>query len=76
MTLAYDGSGFFGWQKQHPPDAPPMRTVQQVVEDALIRLFKQPIILTGASRTDTGVHAKGQVASFDVTSPIPIERRP
>lgn len=74
MTLAYDGANFHGWQKQHPPDQAPLRTVQQVVEDALIDLFKQPIILTGASRTDTGVHAEAQVAMFDVATPIPAER--
>lgn len=74
MILAYDGSTFHGWQKQHPPGHAPLRTVQQVVEDVLIDLFKQPIVLTGASRTDTGVHAQGQVAMFDVATPIPVDR--
>lgn len=74
LTIAYDGSGFHGWQKQHPPESEPLRTVQQVVEDALKDLLKQRINLLGASRTDAGVHAKGQVAQFDAASPIPLER--
>lgn len=74
MILAYDGSGFHGWQKQHPPGQTPLRTVQQVIEDTLIDLFKHPVVLTGASRTDTGVHAQGQVAMFDVATPIPVDR--
>ncbi len=74
LVIAYDGSAFHGWQKQEPPDAPPLRTVQGVLQDALIRVLRQPISLIGASRTDAGVHARGQVAHFDADSPVPIER--
>lgn len=74
LTLAYDGSGFHGWQKQAPPGGPPLRTVQGVVEDVLKVLLKQRINLVGASRTDAGVHAKGQVAQFDAATPIPTDR--
>lgn len=77
LTIAYDGSAFHGWQKQEPPGEEPLRTVQGVVEDALVRLLGQPrdvINLTGASRTDSGVHALGQVAHFDADTAIPIER--
>lgn len=74
LLIAYDGSAFHGWQKQEPPDAPPLRTVQGVLHDAMIRLFKQPINLVGASRTDSGVHARGQVAHFDAQSRVPVER--
>lgn len=74
LLIAYDGSGFHGWQKQEPPDAPPLRTVQGVMHDALVRVLRQPISLIGASRTDAGVHARGQVAHFDADSPVPIER--
>lgn len=74
LVLAYDGSAYHGWQKQHPPDAAPLRTVQQVVEDTLIRVMRQPVELIGASRTDAGVHAEGQVAHFDAATPIPLER--
>lgn len=58
LTLQYDGERFRGWQVQ-PTD----RTVQGVVEEALARLSGAPRSLVGAGRTDTGVHATGQVAS-------------
>lgn len=74
LLIAYDGSGFHGWQKQELPDAPALRTVQGVMHDALVRLFKQPINLVGASRTDSGVHAHGQVAHFDAESRVPVQR--
>jgi tRNA pseudouridine38-40 synthase len=75
LTLAYDGLAFHGWQKQEPPPpAPPLRTVAGVVEDRLRRVLQQPIVLTGASRTDAGVHARGQVAHFDALPLIPLER--
>ena len=77
LTVAYDGTDFHGWQKQEPidPDAPPpkpgeeptriqMRTVQHVVEQAVRQVVREPVALMGASRTDSGVHANGQVASF------------
>ncbi len=74
LTLAYDGTLFHGWQKQQPPGGTPLRTVAGVVEEALARLLRQPIVLRGASRTDAGVHAVGQAAVFDAASPIPVER--
>lgn len=74
LTIAYDGAYFHGWQKQEPPDRPPLRTVAGVVEDRLRRVMQQPIVLTGASRTDTGVHALGQVAHFDAYPRVPQER--
>lgn len=57
LTLQYDGSGFHGWQVQ-----PGLRTVQGELETALSRLANRPITTTAAGRTDTGVHATGQVA--------------
>jgi len=77
LTLAYDGAAFFGWQKQEPPGLEPMRTVQGVVEAALVRLLGTPseqLKFFGASRTDSGVHAIGQVAQFDADTPIPLEK--
>lgn len=74
IKLAYDGSDFHGWQRQEPPNAQPLRTVQGVVESALVRLLGQPIDLVGASRTDAGVHALGQTAHFDAATPIPPDR--
>jgi len=76
LTLAYDGTLFHGWQRQHPPDREPLRTVQGVLENTLRDLLRQPITTLGASRTDAGVHAKGQVAQFDAAQPIPVDRLP
>lgn len=74
LTIAYDGTLFHGWQKQEPPGSEPLRTVAGVVESTLVRVLRQPIRLVGSSRTDAGVHARGQVAHFDAINPIPIER--
>jgi tRNA pseudouridine38-40 synthase len=74
LTIAYDGAKFHGWQKQHPPGEAPLRTVAGVVEETLQRLVGQPINLYGASRTDAGVHAHGQLAHFDAATRIPVER--
>lgn len=59
-TLAYDGSAYNGFQVQ--PDVP---TIQGEVEAALETILKVPTTLYGAGRTDTGVHATGQVVAFD-----------
>ncbi len=59
LKLAYDGGAFRGWQKQ-----PGQITVQGAIEDALRALLGKPYTLHGASRTDAGVHALAQVASF------------
>jgi tRNA pseudouridine38-40 synthase len=65
LTLAYDGTDFEGWQRQR--DGETSRTVQGVLEAALARLAGDARVpVTGAGRTDTGVHALGQVASFDL----------
>lgn len=74
LTIAYDGTNFHGWQKQEPPDGKPLRTVQGIVESTVIRTLGQPVNLVGASRTDAGVHALGQVAQFDAATRIPTER--
>ena len=65
VTLAYDGSDFAGWQVQ--PDVP---TVQGLVAQACRRILGEPVKITGASRTDAGVHALRQVASFTTTSSL------
>lgn len=73
LTLAYDGAQFHGWQRQTTPQGQVLRTVQGVVEQALQRLCGQPIHVIGASRTDAGVHARGQVAHFDAVCRVPVE---
>ncbi|MDR2157858.1 MAG: tRNA pseudouridine(38-40) synthase TruA [Holosporaceae bacterium] len=60
ITVEYDGTPFFGWQRQKGLD-----TVQERLENAVFPLTKKPTILYGAGRTDAGVHAVGQVAHFD-----------
>jgi tRNA pseudouridine38-40 synthase len=59
IILSYDGTDYFGWQRQ-----PDKRTVQGLVEDAVARLAGKSINVHGAGRTDAGVHALGQAASF------------
>jgi tRNA pseudouridine38-40 synthase len=66
LDIEYDGSGFRGWARQ-----PGQRTVQGELETALETVLREPIELTVAGRTDTGVHALGQVASFETTSEPP-----
>jgi len=63
MHMAYDGGDYCGWQIQANE-----KTVQQVLEHALSTLLKQEIAVTGAGRTDTGVHASHFVAHFDLNS--------
>ena len=67
--MAYDGTEFSGWQTQ-----PERRTVEGVLNAALCRLTGEKISVIGASRTDAGVHARGNVAVFDTMSPVPPER--
>ncbi len=74
LTIAYDGTEFHGWQRQEPADAPPLRTVQGVVQEAVRDLLRQPVEVVGASRTDSGVHAVGQVAAFTADVRIPLAR--
>ena len=67
LVLEYDGTNYHGWQRQ-----PNLPTVQGVVEDAISQLTNSSIQIIGAGRTDTGVHAEGQVANFQINSSIPI----
>src|SRR5947209_16300797 len=69
LTLEYDGTGFRGWAVQ-----PGERTVEATLRDALERVFAGWSQLAVAGRTDTGVHALGQVASADVEGGPPLDR--
>jgi len=63
LDIAYHGAGFHGWQIQ-----PEHRTVQGVLRRELTRLIGRPVTPVGAGRTDTGVHARGQVAHLDLAT--------
>lgn len=69
LTVSYDGTNYAGWQLQENAVA-----VQQRVEEALEKLIHTPIRVTGASRTDAGVHALGQRFHFDTFSRIPADK--
>jgi tRNA pseudouridine38-40 synthase len=62
MTIEYDGSNYVGWQRQ---DNGP--SVQGAVEKAILALTREPALIRGAGRTDSGVHARGQVAHVDLS---------
>lgn len=68
LVMAYDGTEFSGWQVQ--PDTP---TIQSELASAIGRVTGEKVLPQGSGRTDAGVHALGQVASFATQSPIPAE---
>lgn len=65
LTIAYDGKGYCGWQRQ-----PNALSIQEVLEQALKTYLKEDIRIVGAGRTDAGVHAKGQVAHFRIAKTV------
>lgn len=71
LTLSYDGTNYHGFQIQQNAV-----TIQAKLESALQTIFGEPIRITAAGRTDTGVHALGQVVNFQVDTRIPLERLP
>jgi tRNA pseudouridine38-40 synthase len=68
LDIEYDGSGFSGWAAQ-----PGLRTVQGELETALETVLRERVELTVAGRTDAGVHARGQVASFRTAAAVPAD---
>lgn len=66
LTVAYDGTAYSGWQLQ-----PNGVTIEEILNRTLSELLKEPVFIIGASRTDSGVHALGNVAVFDTESRIP-----
>ena len=69
MVLAYDGTSYHGWQRQRS-----VSTIVGELERSFKEVFNKDITIVGASRTDAGVHALGQVARFFLEDPLP-ERR-
>lgn len=69
LTVAYDGTNYCGWQIQKNGI-----TVEEVLNKALSRFFGEEIAVIGASRTDSGVHAMGNVAVFDAETAVPPEK--
>lgn len=65
LTLAYDGTAYAGWQVQ-----PGQETLQETLEAALAKITGEMVRVTASGRTDSGVHALGQVVSFDTESPL------
>ncbi|MBR2384625.1 MAG: tRNA pseudouridine(38-40) synthase TruA [Clostridia bacterium] len=69
IKIEYDGTGYCGWQIQ-----PNQKTVQEEIEIAIEKLTGSKSSVTGSGRTDSGVHALGQIAHFDTTSTIPADK--
>lgn len=69
LTVAYDGTAYCGWQLQ-----PGKETIESVLNRCLSELTREAIEVIGASRTDSGVHALGNIAVFDTDSSIPAEK--
>jgi len=69
LTIQYDGSNYSGWQRQKDK-----RTIQEEIEKAIQLVTGERVDLIGSGRTDSGVHARGQVANFFTNSNIPVDR--
>jgi len=69
LTLEYEGTNYLGWQRQ-----PQGLTIQEALETAVREITGETVQVIGASRTDAGVHARGQAANFATASPLPPER--
>jgi tRNA pseudouridine38-40 synthase len=65
LQISYDGSAFFGWQRQDG-----FVTVQETIEDAFVQLTGEQVTVQGSGRTDTGVHALRQVANFHIQTSL------
>lgn len=69
LVVAYDGTNYHGWQLQ-----PNGVTIEAVLNEKLTELLREPITVIGASRTDSGVHAQGNVAVFDTENRMPADK--
>lgn len=72
LEIAYDGTDFFGWQTQRKPTEQP--TIQDQLHSAAARLYHENIHFHGSGRTDSGVHAWGQMAHIDLPHHLPFEK--
>ena len=68
LNIEYDGTDFVGWQSQVNG-----KSIQQSIEEAIIKLSNEQVTVFGAGRTDSGVHAKGQVAHFEISKDLAID---
>ncbi len=79
LTIEYDGTRYNGWQRQSSrisksrTDKRGLKTIQEEIEKALKRLIKEEVVLNGAGRTDSGVHAEAQIANFKTKSTLSIK---
>ena len=71
LRLSYDGTNYHGWQTQKDDV-----TVQETLEQAVAKIVKHPVHVTGCGRTDAGVHALSYCANFRTDGTIPIDRVP
>ncbi len=78
LVIEYEGTNYAGWQEQRVKDTSttgnPQPTVQAHVRDAIIKVVGEEVVLYGASRTDSGVHALGQTANFKTSSDLTVEK--
>ena len=65
IVIEYDGTNFVGWQQQENG-----QSIQSAIQEALVKLSNEKVTIFGAGRTDAGVHAYGQVASFNLNKKI------
>ncbi|MEA3560645.1 MAG: tRNA pseudouridine(38-40) synthase TruA [Candidatus Omnitrophota bacterium] len=72
VTIEYDGTNYCGWQTQKLQ--PESLTIQEVMEKALLQVFQKKVKLIASGRTDSGVHARGQVANFRVNSKLSLDK--
>lgn len=71
LIIEYDGSKFNGWQRQKNAVS-----IEEIVEQSIKKIVNEEIKIIGSSRTDAGVHARGQTANFMTTTRIPVDRLP
>ena len=78
LKVEYDGTGYKGWQTQNlksmAKNPVKVATIQQEIEECLSKILQKKISIIGSGRTDSGVHAKEQVANFKVNTEIPLSK--